>query len=102
MENAKIDCCFVITLNSALSYQGLSKDYSAIEPPTWALLLAQSARAVENKVYILDANAESLNEKQILDRLIKLSPRLICFVVYYFNTINHLAISKNFFSFSVK
>ena len=56
MENAKVDCCFVITLNSALSYQGLSKDYSAIEPPTWALLLAQSARAVENKVNILSGS----------------------------------------------
>ena len=38
----KIDCCFLIPSNSKKSYQKLSETYSAIEPPTWALLLAQS------------------------------------------------------------
>ena len=37
-----IDCVFVIPSNSKKSYQKLSETYSAIEPPTWALLLAQS------------------------------------------------------------
>ena len=34
-----IDCCFLSTENSKKSYQGLSNTYSAIEPPTWSLLL---------------------------------------------------------------
>ena len=78
----KIDCCFLVAPNSNKSYQTLSKDYSAIEPPTWALLLAQSLRSVNFKVSIIDANAEQLNEKQIFDRIIKISPRIICLVVY--------------------
>ena len=44
----------------------ISETYSAIEPPTWALLLAQSMRADGNEVKILDANAEKLTENQIL------------------------------------
>ena len=82
MNNKKIDCCFLITPNSLRSYQSLSKDYAAIEPPTWALLLAESMRSVGNNVMILDANAEGLSEKQILDRILEFAPKLICFVVY--------------------
>ena len=77
-----IDCCFLVAPNSNKSYQTLSKDYSAIEPPTWALLLAQSLRSVKFSVSIIDANAENLTEKQILERIIRISPRIICFVVY--------------------
>jgi radical SAM superfamily enzyme YgiQ (UPF0313 family) len=82
MNDKKIDCCFLITPNSLRSYQSLSKDYAAIEPPTWALLLAESMRSVGNNVMILDANAEGLSEKQILDRILEFGPKLICFVVY--------------------
>ena len=81
-NNKKIDCCFLVTSNSKKSYQALAKDYSAIEPPTWALLLAQSVRSVGYNVKILDANAESLDEAQILNRITDMSPKIICFVVY--------------------
>ena len=81
-NSSSVDCCFVITSSSSSSYQDLSKTYSAIEPPTWALLLAESLRAVNHKPYILDANAEKLNKEEILDRIQKINPRLICFVVY--------------------
>ena len=77
-----LDCCFLIASNSAKSYQSLAKDYSAIEPPTWALLLAQSMRSVGHTVSILDANAEGLSEQEIFARLNDNLPRLICFVVY--------------------
>ena len=43
--NNKIDLLLISPSNSKVTYQGLSKKYSAIEPPTWALLLAQSVRA---------------------------------------------------------
>ncbi len=80
--NENLDCLFLVTSSSKKSYQSLSKTYSAIEPPTWALLLAQSMRADGNQVGILDANAENLNEREIYDKINHLKPRLICFVVY--------------------
>ncbi len=82
MKKKVIDCVFLVASSSKKSYQELSRTYSAIEPPTWALLLAQSMRSVGNEVKILDANAENLDEKEILERIKDLNPRLICFVVY--------------------
>ena len=81
-ENNKIDCCFLIPNNAKKSYQKLSETYSAIEPPTWALLLSQSVRSVGFKPFIIDANAENLDNEQILKKIENLSPRLICLVVY--------------------
>jgi len=78
----KMDCLFLVTKSSGKTYQKLSFTYSAIEPPTWALLLAQSTRDVGFKVNILDANAEDLSEKNILERIKNQNPKLICFVVY--------------------
>jgi len=78
----KIDCCFLIPNNAKKSYQKLSETYSAIEPPTWALLLAQSIRSAGFNPSIIDANAENLDEKDILNRLKEISPKLICLVVY--------------------
>ena len=78
----KVDCLFLITKSSSKTYQKLSVTYSAIEPPTWALLLAQSMRAVGNEVRILDANAEDLSQEDILKKIEFFSPRLICIVVY--------------------
>ena len=78
----KIDCCFLVTGNSKKTYQKLSKTYSAIEPPTWALLLAESTRSSGFKVKIIDANAENLSEVKIHERIKKLAPKIICFVVY--------------------
>jgi len=76
------DCCFLVTSNSKKSYQKLSETYSAIEPPTWALLLAQSCRSVGFKTAIIDANAESLSDDDILERLIELNPKILCLTVY--------------------
>ena len=80
--NKQIDCVFLVVSSSKKSYQELSETYSAIEPPTWALLLAQSMRAEKNKVAIVDANAEKLSEKEIFLRIKDLNPKLICMVVY--------------------
>ena len=68
-NKSNVDCCFIVSSNSVKSYQKLSEDYSAIEPPTWALLLAQSLRSVNFKVSLIDANAEKLNDKQILNKI---------------------------------
>ena len=68
--------------SSAKAYQGLSEVYSAIEPPTWSLLLAESCRSKGFSVEILDCDAERLSLKEATDRVNKSSARLVVFVVY--------------------
>ena len=77
-----LDVLFVNADAAAKSYQDLSKDYAAIEPPTWSLLLAQSCRAKGFGVAILDATAEGLTDAQAVARIGEMNPRLTCFVVY--------------------
>jgi len=77
-----IDVLFITPGNSSGIYQNLSNNYAAIEPPTWALLLAQSTRSVGYKVGLIDINAEQLDNETVVDRIKTLNPRLICFVVY--------------------
>ena len=81
-DKKKLDCIFLVAKSSSKTYQKLSVTYSAIEPPTWALLLAQSTRSIGFEVGIIDANAEDINEKEILEKIKKFSPKIICFVVY--------------------
>jgi radical SAM superfamily enzyme YgiQ (UPF0313 family) len=78
----QLDVLFVNGDSSAQAYQELSKVYSAIEPPTWALLLAQSCRARGFGVDILDCDAERLSDEKAIGRIKEANPRLVCFVVY--------------------
>jgi radical SAM superfamily enzyme YgiQ (UPF0313 family) len=80
--NRPLDVLFVNADSSAQAYQDLSKDFSAIEPPTWALLLAQACRANGFGVALLDCGAERLSEEQALKRIEEMPARLVCFVVY--------------------
>jgi radical SAM superfamily enzyme YgiQ (UPF0313 family) len=77
-----MDALFINPDSSAKAYQGLATTYSAIEPPTWALLLAQSCRAKGFGVAILDCDAERLTLEQSVQRVQDLRPRLIVMVVY--------------------
>ena len=77
-----IDVLFVNPGDSKKIYQELSDKYSAIEPPTWSLLLAKSCQSRGYKVGILDCNAENLTNEEVYVRIEKSNPRLICFVVY--------------------
>ena len=77
-----MDVVFINPNSSAKAYQDLALTYSAIEPPTWALLLAQACRSKKFKVSILDCDAERLSLHDSLKRIEELKPRLICFVVY--------------------
>jgi anaerobic magnesium-protoporphyrin IX monomethyl ester cyclase len=76
------DVLFINPDSSAKAYQGLATVFSAIEPPTWSLLLAESCRSKGFEVAILDCDAERLTLEQSLKRIIVLKPRLIVFVVY--------------------
>jgi anaerobic magnesium-protoporphyrin IX monomethyl ester cyclase len=77
-----LDVIFVSYVDSENVYQELSKNISAIEPPTWSLLLAQSCRAQGFNVSILDASAENLSIEEATSRVIANNPKLVCFVVY--------------------
>ena len=77
-----IDVLFITPGNATGIYQDLANNYAAIEPPTWALLLAQSCRSVNYTVSLIDINAEQLENDEIVNRIKSLNPRLICFVVY--------------------
>lgn len=80
--NRPLDVLFVSADSSADAYQDLSKNFSAIEPPTWALLLAQSCRSKGFGVSILDCAAERLRDELAVARIAGHKARLICFVVY--------------------
>ena len=60
------DILFISPNNARNIYQNLSAKYSAIEPPTWALLLAESCRSKGYSVGICDINAENLTELDLL------------------------------------
>ena len=77
-----MDVLFINPASQKKIYQDLANKYTAIEPPTWSLLLAESCRSVGHDVGILDACAEKLNYEEILQRIKELNPRLLCFVVY--------------------
>ena len=76
------DVVFVNPGNATQIYQGLATQLSAIEPPTWALLLAESVRSKGFVAQIIDANAENLSDEELISRLKIYKPRLICLVVY--------------------
>ena len=77
-----VDVLFVNPDSSAQAYQGLAVTYSAIEPPTWALLLAQSCRAKGFGAAIMDCDAEKLSLGDAVQRVRETKPRLVVFVVY--------------------
>ena len=77
-----IDATFIIPNNAAGIYQSLSNKFSAVETPTWALLLAQSCRSSGYKVSIIDTLAENLSDQDTLERIKTNNPKNIIFVVY--------------------
>lgn len=78
----KLDALFINPDSSAIAYQGLATVYSAVEPPTWALLLAESCRSKGYGVAILDCDAERLTLEDAVQRISEINPRLVVFVVY--------------------
>jgi len=80
--NRPLDVLFVNADSAATAYQELSRDFSAIEPPTWALLLAQSCRAKGFGVGLLDCGAERLSDEAAARRIGEAKARLVCFAVY--------------------
>jgi anaerobic magnesium-protoporphyrin IX monomethyl ester cyclase len=77
-----MDALFVTPDSSAKAYQDLAKTYSAIEPPTWSLLLAESCRAKRFEVGILDCDAERLSLSGAVQRVRDAKPRVVVMVLY--------------------
>ena len=77
-----IDVLFINPNSSKKSYQDLANNFSAIEPPTWSLLLAEAVRSKRFNPSILDCDAERLDDEEAVKRTLKVNPRLILFVVY--------------------
>ena len=69
MSNRNLDVLFVKPNNSSKIYQGLSTNYSAIETPTWSLLLAESCRSIGYDVAIMDTCAENLSDEESIERI---------------------------------
>jgi radical SAM superfamily enzyme YgiQ (UPF0313 family) len=77
-----IDILFVHPNASQKIYQGLANKNSAIEPPIWAAMLANSVRIKGHSTEILDAEAEGLDYITAAKRITEYKARVVCFVVY--------------------
>lgn len=78
----KLDILFVHPNAAHKIYQDLSKDFSAIEPPIWAGMLASHCRVKGYGVDILDCEALHLDESQSAEKIKEANPKVVCFVVY--------------------
>lgn len=79
---SKLDILFVHPNGSKKIYQDLSNDFSAIEPPIWAGMLANHCRTRNLSVDILDCEALRYDDDLACRMIEHLDPKLICFVVY--------------------
>ena len=77
-----MDVLFVIPNSSKKIYQGLANNFSAIETPTWALLLASSMRRYNYSCSILDCDALRLTEEEAIKEIEDSKCRLALFVLY--------------------
>ena len=77
-----MDALFITPDSSLEAYQDLAKTYSAIEPPTWSLLLAESTRSKGFNVGILDCDALKLTLEQSVRQIVIENPKLAVFVLY--------------------
>tara|TARA_Y100000590_G_C15736629_1_gene1018742 strand:+ start:2912 stop:4447 length:1536 start_codon:yes stop_codon:yes gene_type:complete len=82
LKESKIDVCFVIPSSAKKAYQDLADTYSAIEPPTWALLLAQSLRSKKYECAILDFDADRKTLDESVKLILETKARLVVFVLY--------------------
>lgn len=63
-------------------YQDLSKDFSAIEPPIWAAMIAKYLSNKGVSVDILDCEALKLNLDSSAEAIKSLNPKIVVLVVY--------------------
>ena len=74
--------CFVIPSIGKKAYQDLAKTHSAIEPPTWALLLSNAVRKKNYEPILLDYEADYKPDEEAADEIESYKPKLVVFVLY--------------------
>jgi anaerobic magnesium-protoporphyrin IX monomethyl ester cyclase len=79
---SKTDVLFIHPNASTEIYQDLAKEYSAIEPPIWAALLANHVRTRGFAPEIMDCEAMAYSDDIAVHHIGKIAPRLIVMVVY--------------------
>ncbi len=62
-------------------YQGLSSEFTAVEPPTWVRMIAGWLRDHGYKIAIIDQEAEALSVQEVKERVRTLKPALVAIVV---------------------
>tara|TARA_Y100001934_G_scaffold283793_1_gene407015 strand:- start:6944 stop:8443 length:1500 start_codon:yes stop_codon:yes gene_type:complete len=77
-----IDILFISPGNSRVIYQDLANEYTAIEPPIWAGLLAQFCRKKNYDTSIIDQEAQGLTSDQIAINAAELNPKITAIIVY--------------------
>lgn len=63
-------------------YQDLSREYSAVDTPFWAILTAGYLRKEGFEVEVLDANAENIDYDETVARIQKAAPKYIAIICY--------------------
>lgn len=77
-----LDVLYIHPNASKVTYQGLSKSFSTIEPPIWALMLAKHSINHDYSVELIDAEAKGLNVEDLCEEVHDYNPKLVCIVVY--------------------
>lgn len=78
----QLDILFIHSDSAKKNYQDLSKDFSAVEPPIWAGMLASHCLHKGFSAEILDCAALRLSDQEAASKIQELNPRVACFVVY--------------------
>jgi radical SAM superfamily enzyme YgiQ (UPF0313 family) len=82
MARERLDLMVVQPGNRMQVYQALGSTLTAVEPPVWAGLMANYARARGFAVDILDAEALGLTPDEAAARIAERKPRLVTVVVF--------------------
>ncbi len=64
------------------TYGDLNDEFTAVEPPLWARLIAGYIRDQRYSVVIIDQEAERLNDVQVAARVFSYRPRIVAIVAY--------------------
>ena len=79
---AQVHALFVTPPSRLEVYQSLSKDFAAIEPPVWSMLISSYLLKKNYKVEILDAEAELLTHEETAEKIAKINPLITVFMIY--------------------
>jgi hypothetical protein len=78
----QVHALFVTPPSRLEVYQSLSKDFAAIEPPVWSMLISSYLLKKNYKVKILDAEAELLTHEETAEKIAKINPLITVFMIY--------------------